>query len=535
VNEEATLFRDDAGVLLHPSSLPTDYGIGDFGPAAMEWLERLAEAGQSLWQVLPLGPTGYADSPYQALSAFAANPLFLSPDRLVEDGLLRRSDAEEARLPRGDRVPYAEAADNKARLARRALENFRELPGDVPMARAYARFRERESRWLEPFALYYALKTRFGGRAWAAWPAEFRDRHPEALERAREELAESVDEARVTQFLLDWQWQAVRDRATELGVRIVGDLPIFVAHDSADVWADRRLFRLREDGAPEVVAGVPPDYFSESGQLWGNPLYAWPEHERDRFIWWRRRMDRALGWMDVVRIDHFRGFVACWEVPGDAATAIDGRWVDSPGDALLRELSQDLGHPLPIIAEDLGKITEDVIALRDRFGLPGLRILQFAFGDDPMASTFAPPGYCRNCVAYSGTHDNDTVQGWFNAAPGTDDTRGPAAIARERAAAMEYFGTGGENIHWDFARVLYGSSAGAVLLPLQDVLGLGSESRMNVPGRPSGSWQWRLPSFDRLDGPWQALGALARETARGRARRGGADDIPAAGAQGERA
>jgi 4-alpha-glucanotransferase len=510
-----TLFNKDCGLLLHPSSLPNRFGIGDFGPSSIAWLESLAASGQNLWQILPLNPAGYGDSPYQGLSAFAANPVFMSPEDLHARGLIEENELRALELPCRDRVDYAEVYSNKLELATRAARRFFTLESSDPLRRKYADFIREEADWLNCFALFNALKARFDGVAWTDWPEAFRDRDPGALAEMTEELKSDIDRVRFEQFILREQWSAVRARAGQLGIRIVGDLPIFVAHDSADVWCTRELFRLNADGSPSVVAGVPPDYFSATGQLWGNPLYNWDRHRSDHFAWWRARLKKILSWVDVVRIDHFRGFEACWEVPGGAETAAEGQWISAPGREVFEAFVEDYGMPLPVIAEDLGVITPEVEQLRDDFNLPGLRILQFAFGTDPMSHTFLPETYVRNCVAYSGTHDNDTVVGWFTSEAGEGSTRSAEEIEEEQKVTLEYFGSDGSEIHWDFTRSLYRSEAGASILPVQDLLGLGSEARMNTPGVASGSWAWRLKDTDALESALSRLFELTRETGRG--------------------
>lgn len=509
------LFERDCGILLHPTSLPNDFGIGDFGPCAHRWLEMLAEHHQNLWQILPLNPAGYGDSPYQGLSAFAANPVFLSPEHLHGIGLITDGELEAQRMPRRAAVDYEEVYEKKLELGHHAQVAFFKLSQGHPLREKFGFFLEEESDWLEDFALYCALKARFGGVAWTDWPQPLRDREPGALQAAAKECAPEIERAKLEQFFLRLQWIDVRETASRLGIRIVGDLPIFVAHDSVDVWCNRELFRLKADGSPSVVAGVPPDYFSKTGQLWGNPLYNWERHRSDRFGWWRRRLHKILSWVDVVRIDHFRGFEAFWEVPGGAETAAGGTWVKAPGREVFEAFVEDYGLPLPVIAEDLGVITPEVTALRDDFQLPGIRVLQFAFGTDPMADTFLPESYEDNCVAYTGTHDNDTVMGWFNSEPGNGSTRSAGEIASERAAALAYFGGDGAKIHFDFIRSLYRSGCSAAIVPVQDLLGLGSEARMNTPGLSSGSWRWRLDSFDALLTAMPKLAELTRLTRRG--------------------
>jgi 4-alpha-glucanotransferase len=509
------LFHRDCGLLLHPTSLPNDYGIGDFGPCAERWLKGLAAHDQSLWQILPLNPAGYGDSPYQGLSAFAANPVFLSPEHLHAKGLISQSELKSLRLPCGSSVDYERVYDNKRRLSVYLQAAFAKLSNGHPLREQYESFLAEESDWLEDFALYDALKKRFDGVAWTDWPKPYRDRVPAALRSLAKRCAYEIERAKLEQFFLRLQWEEVRATARRLGIRIVGDLPIFVAHDSVDVWCNRDLFRLNRDGSPTVAAGVPPDYFSRTGQLWGNPLYNWERHRRDHFAWWRRRLRKILSWVDVVRIDHFRGFEAFWEVPGDAKTAAEGKWVKAPGREVFSAFVEDYGLPLPVIAEDLGVITPEVTDLRDSFQLPGIRVLQFAFGTDPMRETFLPESYEDNCVAYTGTHDNDTVVGWFNSTAGEGSTRSAEEIEAERSAAIAYFGRDGSEIHLDFIRSLYRSGCSAAILPVQDLLGLGSEARMNTPGVCSGSWRWRLASFTPLLLNMDKLSELTRATRRG--------------------
>jgi 4-alpha-glucanotransferase len=412
-------------------------------------------------------------------------------------------------------VDYARVYANKSKLSEAAAATFFKLDVDHPLREAYEAFLENEAEWIDEFACFYALKLSFGGIAWTDWPKPFRDREPEALAQAKSSLAKDIARAKLEQFLLRRQWTAIRSAACKRGVRIIGDLPIFVAHDSVDVWSRRDLFRLEADGQPTVVAGVPPDYFSSTGQLWGNPLYDWDTHRADEFSWWRKRLKQTLAWVDVVRIDHFRGFEACWEIPGGAETAMDGQWIPAPGREVFEKFVEDRGMPLPVIAEDLGVITPEVVELRDGFQLPGIRIEQFAFGTDPMRHTFAPEAYHRNCVAYTGTHDNDTVVGWFNSTAGEGSTRCAEQIEAERRDALSYFGGDGSDIHFDFIRSLYASDCGAAIVPLQDVIGLGSEARMNTPGQPSGSWRWRLPSFEAVKPAMWRLKDLTSKTRRG--------------------
>jgi 4-alpha-glucanotransferase len=465
-----------AGILLHPTSLPGPFGIGDLGPAAYAWVDALARARQSWWQVLPLGPTGYGDSPYQCFSAFAGNPNLISPELLVREGLLHAADLDGANWP-ADHVDFESVIPYKAALTARAWDNFR--AGAAPSLRVlFDEFRSRQASWLDDFALFVALKEAHGGGSWFDWPEELILRKPPALERARQELAEAIELHRFRQFLFYHQWGALKQYAHAHHIRLFGDVPIFVAGDSADVWTHPELFQLDQRHQPTAVSGVPPDYFSKTGQLWGNPLYAWKEHKRTHYAWWTARIRAELARMDLVRLDHFRGFEAYWEVPAGQPTAENGRWVKGPGADLLRVLRQALGG-LPVIAEDLGVITPEVRDLRLQFDLPGMRILQFAFGG-ALERRFQPHRHERNTVVYTGTHDNDTTHGWY-----------ATLTADERRFFRSYAPSTDGDVSWDLIRLAWMSVADYAITPLQDVLSLGSEARMNRPGVPAGNWRWR--------------------------------------------
>jgi 4-alpha-glucanotransferase len=480
-----------SGILLHPTSLPGPHGIGELGPEATAFLDFLADTGQGIWQVLPLGPTGYGDSPYQCFSAFAGNPLLVSLDRLRDDGLLAEADLREGGDFPEDRVDYGRVIHFKLPLLAKALAAFDRSAG--PRHRdAFRAFVDGHAAWLPDFSLFMALKRANDSTAWSTWDRSLVNREPWALDRARRDLAREIREVAFEQWLFFEQWAAVRRQAHERRIRIMGDIPIFVAHDSADVWAHPQIFHLAADGRPSFQAGVPPDYFSATGQLWGNPLYRWKTLARTGYAWWIDRVRAVLALVDLVRLDHFRGFEAYWEVRGDAKTAVDGRWVKGPGAAFFEALRKALGE-LPIVAEDLGVITPEVTALRDEFGFPGMAILQFAFGTDAQANDFLPHNYPRNKFVYTGTHDNDTVVGWWTAGVG-DSTRTAAEVEQEHERALAYCGGDGSEIYWDFLRALFVSVADTAVVPLQDVLGLGAEARMNVPGRPHGNWGWRFSS-----------------------------------------
>ena len=480
-------FPRSSGILLHPTSLPGGCGVGDLGPEAYKFVDFLVSAGQSLWQVLPLGPTGYGDSPYACYSAFAGNTLLISPERLVADGLLNSSNINPL-APASDRVNFGAVHESKEQLLRRAYQNYRQTSA-TNLRSAFETFAEREAHWLDDYALFRALKDAHDGVAWNEWEPALVRRTPAALERAREQLHEQIEAQMFYQFLFFEQWFALKKYSNERGVKIVGDLPIFVAQDSADVWTNPDQFKLDDDGRPLVVAGVPPDYFSSTGQLWGNPLYDWQQMEADGFRWWIERVRATFEVVDIARVDHFRGFAACWEIPAGDKTAERGEWVEAPGRELFTAIRETLGQ-LPIIAEDLGVITPDVVALRDDFGFPGMRILQFAFSGDTK-NIDLPHNYIANVVAYTGTHDNDTTVGWFESVAGEGSTRTAEQIERERKFCLDYLNSDGKEIHWDFIRAVFASVANTAIVPLQDVLGLGAEARMNLPNSTQGNWSWR--------------------------------------------
>ena len=469
-----------SGLLLHPTSLPGREGIGTIGSEARRFVDSLVSSGMSLWQVLPLGPTGYGDSPYAGLSAFAGNPLLVALEPLVEQGWLTHDDLAAVSSRDPSAVDFGTVVNEKMAVLRRAFSRFRQKASTVDLAS----FRAENALWLDDFSLYMALKDTHGGAAWEHWEEPLRIRDPEALNRASRDLQAEIDFHCFAQFQFFEQWTNLKKHANKRGVSMVGDIPIFVAYDSADVWAQQDLFQLEPDGRPQVVAGVPPDYFSRTGQLWGNPHYRWDVMMERGFQWWIERFRMLLRTVDIIRLDHFRGFAAAWAVPYGDETAERGRWVPSPGIELFDTLRATLGE-MPIIAEDLGVITPDVVELRRRYGFPGMKILQFAFDTDEHDPSL-PHSFSRDTVAYTGTHDNDTTIGWFTKLPET-----------KRARVCQYAGTQGLDISWDFIRLAVASVADLAIVPMQDVLRLGSVARMNFPSRAEGNWKWRF-TWDSL-------------------------------------
>lgn len=467
-----------SGILLHPTSLPSRGGIGDFGPAAHAFVDFLASARQSVWQVLPLNPPGYGDSPYSSISAFAGNPLLVSLERLAERGWI--DNAKLGSLPDGGgHVRFDEVRRAKLPLLREAAANFLLAAG--PSARErFEQFTRDYAWWLEEFALFNVLRRHHGGEQWNRWPAEFAHRDPGALARARDEFGGELEIERVLQFFFVEQWRALRAACRRCGIRVMGDVAIFVSFDSADVWQHRNIFRVGDDLQPEAVAGVPPDAFSATGQYWGNPLYRWDALRSRGHDWWIQRMCWALEQCDLIRLDHFRGFESYWEIPGHATTAVHGQWREGPADELFHALRQALGD-LPFVAEDLGMITPEVHALRERLQIPGMRVLQFGFGNRG-AHIYLPHRFDRNTVVYTGTHDNDTTVGWWK--------RGTSEEERRDLRAL--LGDGPDGIHWTLIRAAAGSVADLCIFPLQDVLGLDSDCRMNTPSRPEDNWTWRV-------------------------------------------
>lgn len=475
------------GVLLHPTSLPGRHGIGDLGDEAYRFVDDLADMGVRLWQILPLGPTGFGNSPYQSLSTFAGNPLLISLDGLVEDGLLQWQETPPELRDHLHQVDFEAVRAYKEARLREAFQSFKAAGGEQDPQ--FVRFTAASSWWLDDYSLYMAIKEHHEGTAWYEWEEPLARRDEQALDALRRELQEELGRARFTQWVFYRQWQALCEYAHEKDILIMGDVPIFVAHDSADVWAHPKLFRLKPDGRPLVVAGVPPDCFSETGQLWGNPVYDWEELERTGYRWWVDRLRHALTLTDRVRLDHFRGFEAYWAVPAEDETAEHGSWVPVPANDFFKTLKQELGS-LPLIAENLGFITPEVERLRERFGLPGMAIMQYSFGRDVSCGIFKPHNWTFDTVAYTGTHDNDTVVGWWCTVR-LDDPEAPEWLKDEREYARKYLDIDGEPVSWAFLRCLVQSAARLVIAPLQDVMGLGGEARMNFPGRIQGNWTWR--------------------------------------------
>jgi 4-alpha-glucanotransferase len=468
-------FPRSSGILLHPTSLPSPFGIGDLGPEAYRFVDFLHEAGHRIWQVLPVGPTGYGDSPYQSFSAFAGNPLLISPEKLVEHGYLNAADLS-AREPFPEHeVDFGRVNPHKYSLLRKAFLRFKPTS-------AFEDFRERNALWLEAYVRFQALKRANGGVSWPEWTVQEAD-------------PEEIEAQRFWQYEFFRQWDELKRYCEVRRIRVMGDMPIYVAHDSADVWSHPDLFKLDPKGNPAMVSGVPPDYFTADGQLWGNPVYDWEQLAKTGYRWWIERFQFVFNTVDMVRLDHFRGFEAFWSVPAGEKTAVNGTWVNGPGAELFEVVQKKLGD-LPIVAENLGVITPEVEAIRHQFGFPGMSVLQFAFGTDPQAPTFRPHNYPREVVAYTGTHDNDTTVGWWNSNAAVDSTRSEEDIDRERAFAKAYLATDGREINWTFIRTLLASVADTAIVPLQDVLGLGNDARMNLPGSTKRNWVWRFGKGD---------------------------------------
>lgn len=471
---------------MHPTSLPGRFGIGDLGPEAYSFTDFLKSAGQTLWQVFPLGPTGYGDSPYQSFSAFAGNPLLISPELLYRDDLLDKSDIDHTPHFNSHKIDFGNLIDYKTALLKKSFSRF--LSMEKKFEEELNKFSEMNNYWLDDFSLFMTAKEFHNGVVWSQWDNEIAFRKGDAVEKWRQKLSGEVKYFRFVQFIFDRQWRNLKEYVHKSGIKIIGDLPIFIAYDSADLWSNRDQFTVKEDGSLEFKAGVPPDYFSATGQLWGNPLYRWKVMKKDNFKWWQRRISKLLELVDIIRIDHFRGFDAYWEISGDAETAINGRWVKAPGEELFSTIKKNLGE-LPIIAEDLGVITPSVEELRDNFQFPGIKILQFAFGEN-MEKKFLPHNHIPNCVIHTGSHDNETTRGFFES-----EKKKNSGIYEWAQKYLNYYGN---DIVFELIKRSYSSVSNIVVIPMQDILNLGNEARMNVPSTLGGNWTWRF-TWDQID------------------------------------
>ncbi len=482
-------FDRSSGVLLHPTSLPGPFGSGDLGSTSYHFIDWLTVAGQKLWQMLPLGPVGMGDSPYMCLSAFAGEPMLIDLQELVNRGWLAQNELQNVPQFNPHKIHYGDVKNFRMSKLRIASQNFFSK-NSRSESEDFQSFCKKQRSWLEDYALFMSLIQKYNGAEWSTWETDIVKRTPAAMKKIRKELESEINFWEFTQWCFFRQWFALKKYANDRGVKIVGDIPIFIAYQSSDVWANQHLFHLDRNMKPTVVAGVPPDYFSVTGQRWGNPLYDWKAMHEENYSWFIDRIKTTLELVDIVRIDHFRGFAGYWEIPATEATAVKGKWVKGPGAKLFDAIEKKLGK-MPIIAEDLGEITPDVGELRDRYNFPGMRILQFAFAGDTK-NGFLPHNYVSNTVVYSGTHDNDTTIGWFK-----------SATEREREFVKKYTATDGKDIHWDLIRLAAQSVADMAIFPLQDILGLGTESRMNMPGNALGNWAWRFV-WEQVQ-PWHAL------------------------------
>lgn len=479
-----------SGLLLHPTSLPGPYGIGDLGPEAYEFVDALKESGQKLWQVLPLGPVNGSNSPYQSYSSFAGQPLIISPDLLAKDGLLTSEELSQIPYLSADRVDYEGVKAYKRPLLKKAMERFFALDEECDFRKEYEQFCEDEAEWLHDYCMFMAFMHENDNQPWYKWEPSLRkgNKTAKAKYMKRESVQEEYKYQSFIQFIFFRQWNALKKYANDLGISIIGDIPIFTADNSADVWANPKLFKLNKDGYPTVVAGVPPDYFSATGQLWGNPIYKWNVHKKDRYAWWMSRIRAQLVKYDYIRIDHFRGLDEYWEVPADAETAMEGSWKPGPKADFFNVMREELGEDLPIIAEDLGLITQSVHDLRDQFDLPGMKILQFAF-ENTDDNDFLPYNYPRNSICYTGTHDNDTSSGWYH-----------SATEESKDKIRRYMSTDGSHISWDMIRCALSSVSRMAIIPIQDIFEDGSDRRMNIPGVADGNWGYRYYKDQFHDG-----------------------------------
>lgn len=493
------VFKRSSGILLHLSSLPSRYGIGDLGPKAYEWVDFLNQTNTKVWQILPLGPTGYGDSPYQCLSAFAGNPYLISPHKLFEDGLLMEDDLTDVPDFPKDTVDYGWVIPWKLELLEKAYLNF--LTAGI-LIDEFEIFRNKQSAWLDDYSVYMALKEIYEGRPWVEWPAELRDREERALEQVKIDHVENVRRQAFYQYLFFRQWNQLRAYANKNDVKIIGDVPIYMAHDCADVWGNPELYYLNDLGKPTVVAGVPPDGFSSKGQLWGNPLYRWDVHKQDGYQWWIKRMQATFQMVDIVRLDHFRGFAGYWEVPEDHENAIGGKWLPGPSDDLFGALKNALGD-MPVIAEDLGMVTPDVEELRSVNNFPGMKILEYGF-DGSLNNPHHPEKYIENSIAYTGTHDNEPLVGWFE-----------NLDHMHKVDLLNYLGTDGSDIAWEIIRNLWNTNPVIVIAQLQDFLRSDNLARMNYPSSPDGNWRWRMQVDSLNDETKSFLSGINQENGRG--------------------
>ncbi|MBR8833775.1 MAG: 4-alpha-glucanotransferase [Stigonema ocellatum SAG 48.90 = DSM 106950] len=493
-------FSRASGILLHPTSFPSQFGIGDFGSEAYRFVDFLIESRQHLWQVLPLGPTGDSNSPYASYSAMAGNPLLISPELLHKKGLLDQENFADLPKFSTEKVDFSRVIQTKIPMLQKACENFKASATSVQQ-QEFSEFCQIQAYWLDDYAMFMALKDAHGGASWNAWEPAIAQRKPEAIKQWQQNLADEIFYYQYLQFEFFCQWSDLKRYANQHGIQIIGDIAIYVAHESADVWSHPENFCLNQQtGEPALMAGTPPDYFSATGQLWGNPVYDWKQLQQENFKWWVQRFQTMLNYVDLIRIDHFRGFQAYWAVKQGETTAINGKWIEAPGEAFFKVLKEKLGA-LPIIAEDLGEITPEVYALRDQFEFPGMKILQFAFGEGIQADKrFLPFNYQSNCVVYTGTHDNDTTVGWFN-----------QLSPQSREEVLRYLGRISQSgIHWDLIQLSLSSVANQAIIPLQDVLGLGTEARMNFPGKNLGNWGWRYQSAALTPEVRDRLGAMTK-------------------------
>jgi 4-alpha-glucanotransferase len=473
-------FERSAGILLHPTSLPGKYGIGDLGKEAYNFLDFMEAAGQKLWQVFPLGPTGYGDSPYQCFSAFSGNPLIISPDILLEEGYLYDDDLKNIPHFNPVKIDFGELIKYKHSLLKKSFEHFKSNSNGKE--KSFKEFCDKNNEWLEDYSLFMALKEHNNGAVWSKWDKDIVVRKEATIKKWKEKLSDTILYQKYIQFQFFHQWKNLKDYANKKGIRIIGDIPIFIAYDSADLWSNKEIFTVDKEGSLTFIAGVPPDYFSATGQLWGNPLYKWKEMEKDDFLWWRKRISALLEMVDIIRIDHFRGFDAYWEIPAGSKTAEPGKWKKGPGETFFNTIEKYLGK-LPIIAEDLGVITKSVTELREKFNFPGMKILQFAFGSG-MEDRFLPHNFVQNSVVYTGSHDNDTTRAYFEKEKNSDND-----IYKHAQKYLNYYGN---DIVGELIRTAYASVADMIIIPMQDILKLGSEARMNFPGRLGGWWSWRF-------------------------------------------